>query len=174
MDKVLITSGKYRGRKLTAPGGATHPMGSREKIALFNMLTGVIEGARVLDCFAGSGALGCEALSRGAKSVVFVEKSPKAAKVIRRNLDSLGIDDSEVIQGDISNVMESLGSFDVILADPPYDDFDPKKIESLVPLLGKNGVLALSHPGEAIGFVGLKLLKSHQYAGAHISLYTKD
>ena len=62
MEIVRITSGKYRGRALKTPGGATHPMGSREKLALFNMVAGHLPGALVLDAFAGSGALGLEAL----------------------------------------------------------------------------------------------------------------
>ena len=91
MDIVTVTSGKYRGRRILTPGLGTHPMGSREKLALFNMLTGKIEGATVLDAFAGSGALGIEALSRGAFKVIFVDNSKKATEVISKNLDTLVI-----------------------------------------------------------------------------------
>ena len=86
MPELRILSGKYKGLKLLSPDlKTTHPMGSREKLALFNMLAPYLEGATVLDYFAGSGALGLEALSRGAKSVTFVETNPKARKVIREN-----------------------------------------------------------------------------------------
>lgn len=172
MDRVTIIGGKYKGRKIATPGKGTHPMGSREKLALFNMLASKIEGASVLDAFAGSGALGLEALSRGADSVVFVEKSPRASKVISENLKSLGVESGfEVIKGAVSGVS---GDFDIVLADPPYDDFDIKEVESLVDSIKNGGILALSHPFEAPIFEGLTLLKTHKYAVAHISIYIKD
>lgn len=175
MNKVSITSGKYKGRKIATPGGATHPMGAREKLALFNMIADKIEGSRALDCFAGSGALGIEALSRGAVFVVFVEKNHKAAKIIRENLGTLGAKDGfEIIQADIATVGEDLGTFDVILADPPYDDFDLAKVFGLANMLKTGGILALSHPGESPVFETLKLLKSHSYARARISLYIRN
>lgn len=90
MGELRILSGKYKGTKLATPGGATHPMGSREKLALFNMLSPYLEGARVLDYFAGSGALGLEALSRGASEVVFCENNRKAQKVIEGNIQQIG------------------------------------------------------------------------------------
>ena len=70
MNEVRITSGSYKGRRVATPGGKTHPMGNREKIALFNMVSEYLPGSRVLDAYAGSGALGIEALSRGAAEVV--------------------------------------------------------------------------------------------------------
>ena len=172
MDKVTIIAGKYKGQKIATPGKGTHPMGSREKLALFNMIAGRIEGSLVLDAFAGSGALGLEALSRGANSVVFVEKNPKAAKVISENLKSLGVEsDFEVIKGAVSGAS---GDFDIVLADPPYDDFDIKEVGSLASLVKSGGILVLSHPFEAPVFEGLTLLKTHKYARAHISVYAKD
>lgn len=147
-------------------------MGSREKLALFNMLTGKIEKATVLDAFAGSGALGIEALSRGAFKVVFVDGSKKATEVISKNLDALGINDNfEIIK---NSVREVTGNFDVILADPPYDSFKMVEVEYLASLLKNGGVMALSHPGEAPELKGLTLLKTHQYAAAHLSIYAND
>ena len=90
-NSVRITSGIYRGHSILTPGEGTHPMGERERLALFNKISDYLPGANVLDAFAGSGALGIEAMSRGAASVTFVEKSPKAAKIIRENLKTLGI-----------------------------------------------------------------------------------
>ena len=172
MDTVIVTSGKYRGRKILTPGPGTHPMGSREKLALFNMLTGKIEGATVLDAFAGSGALGIEALSRGAFKVVFVDNSKKATEVISKNLATLGIKDNfEIIK---SSVQGTVGSFDVILADPPYDNFNITDAEHLTSLLKNGGIMVLSHPGEAPELTGLTLLKTHQYAAAHLSIYAND
>ncbi len=84
---LRVLAGRFKGIRLQSPRSElTHPMGSREKLALFNMLQPYLEGARVLDVYAGSGALGVEALSRGAESVIFVEKSPKIAGIIRQNL----------------------------------------------------------------------------------------
>lgn len=147
-------------------------MGSREKLALFNMLTGKIEGATILDAFAGSGALGIEALSRGAAEVVFVEKNSKACEIIKKNLESLGIDEGARILK--SNVSEVTGEYDVILADPPYDNFDSSEVECLTKLLKNGGILVLSHPEEAPELDGLTLSKTHQYAAAHLSIYFKD
>ena len=173
---IMITGGKYRGRKLLTPGGKTHPMGSRERLALFNMLGGKIKGASVLDAFAGSGALGIEALSRGASKVVFVDKSPEAVQAIKANLAELEIHDGvKMIRGAFPQVeLSDFGFFDVILADPPYDDFVLAEVESLAALLKSEGMLALSHPDLAPKIGGLELIKTRQYAAAHLSIYTKN
>ena len=171
MEKIRITSGKYRGRTLKTPGGATHPMGAREKLALFNIIADYLPGAKVLDAFAGSGALGIEALSRGAESAIFIERSPSAANIIRQNLAELGLV-AKVIASDVAN-FQTQEKFDLILADPPYDDFDIEKIANLSDLLAKSGVLVLSHPGEAPGIMGAELVKTRQYARAKISIYKK-
>lgn len=170
-ENIRITSGKLRGRAVVTPGGKTHPMGDRERLALFNMLTGEIENAVVLDAFAGSGALGIEALSRGAERAVFVEKNHVAAKVILENLQNLGIRAGyEVIRHGVENY-ETDERFDIILADPPYDDFRPEIIEHLLDFLKEGGMLALSHPGEAPVLEGVVLTKTHRYAAARLSLY---
>lgn len=89
-NSLKVLSGKFKGLNLVSPGSTlTHPMGAREKLALFNMIQPYLEGAKVLDIYAGSGALGIEALSRGAKSVVFVEKTAKIAQIIRQNLHQI-------------------------------------------------------------------------------------
>ena len=170
MEKVAIISGEFKGRKISTPGGATHPMGARERLALFNMVS--VDGLVVLDAFAGSGALGIEALSRGAASVVFVEKNTKACEIIRENLESLGIKDgARIIKSSVSSA--NLPVFDVVFADPPYDNFNLTEVESLIKSLKNGGVLVLSHPSEAPDLQGLKLLKTHKYAAAHLSIYIK-
>lgn len=180
---MRVTSGKYKGREVRSPRDErTHPMGERERLALFNMLAG--PGRSVLDAYAGSGALGIEALSRGARRVVFVEKAPAVARVIRENLLRLGVSEgatglaepgtqsSQVICADVKNLALD-EKFDVILADPPYDDFDLTGVEKLTDLLEDGGVLVLSHPGVAPELPGLILEKTRQYARAHLSFYTK-
>lgn len=168
---VRITSGKYRGRTLKTPSTGTHPMGAREKLALFNMLGEYLPGAAVLDVYAGSGALGIEALSRGALEVVFVEKTSKACQVIRENLRDLGIS-GEVVAGDIKNFVTDQ-KFDVILADPPYDKFVLIEVEGLGKFLNNGGILVLSHPHEAPMLEGFELIKTRHYAAARISVYAK-
>lgn len=86
---VRITAGIYKGHKLKTPGGAVHPMGERERLALFNMIGNDLSEIRALDAYAGSGALGCEALSRGAGFVAFVEKNAAAARIIAANVGQL-------------------------------------------------------------------------------------
>lgn len=165
---VRLTGGIFSGRKISTPGEKTHPMGERERLALFNML-GCLTGLSVLDAFAGSGALGIEALSRGASRTVFIEKNAAAARVIRENLAALGTD-GEVIVSDVANV--ELGEkFNIIIADPPYDNFEIEKVLPLASLLKEGGTLVLSHPGEAPAIDGLVLEKTRQYAGAHLSFY---
>ena len=184
--RVRITGGELGGRVIDTPKGDTHPMGERERLALFNMLGESVESTKVLDAYAGSGALGIEALSRGALKVVFVEKNAGACRAIRENLRKLGVSASrvgveetkveekaEIVQGDVSNYMTD-DKFDVILADPPYDKFETEGIVHLVQFLRKDGVLILSHPEEAPELVGMVLEKSRKYAGARISVYHKD
>ena len=174
MENIKITSGKFRGRTIKSPNSKlTHPMGAREKLALFNMIADYLPGAVVLDAYAGSGALGIEALSRGAKYAVFVEKNPRIAQVIRKNLAELGLSEvTEVYNKDAGNFL-SANEFNIILADPPYDNFDTHGVENLAKSLKETGVLVLSHPGETLEISGLKLNKTRKYAAARISIYIK-
>jgi 16S rRNA (guanine966-N2)-methyltransferase len=118
---VRIVAGEFRGRRLAAPRGVrTRPTADRVREALFSML-GDVSGARVLDLYAGSGALGIEALSRGAESAVFVERDPRAVAAIERNLESLGLQE-EVLRQDVERFLRrGSGTFDLVFCDPPYD-----------------------------------------------------
>ena len=119
---MRIIAGKWRGRPIDAPPGpATRPTADRVRETLFSMLAsrlGSFDELRVADLFAGSGALGLEALSRGAQSAVFVESDPKAASVIRRNAERLGAD-VQLMTGS-ALALPRTEPFDVIFADPPY------------------------------------------------------
>jgi len=118
---VRVVAGEFGGRRLHSPRGVrTRPTADRVREALFSML-GDVSGARVLDLCAGSGALGIEALSRGARSVVFVERDPRAAAVIERNLASLGVEQRVVRQDAVRFLTRTEGMFDLVLCDPPYD-----------------------------------------------------
>jgi 16S rRNA (guanine966-N2)-methyltransferase len=118
---VRVIAGEFKGRPLRTPKGMrTRPTADRVREALFSIL-GDVAGARVLDLYAGSGALGIEALSRGAASAVFVERDPRATAVIERNLRSLGLEEA-VVRGDALRFLRRAeGGFDLVFCDPPYD-----------------------------------------------------
>jgi 16S rRNA (guanine966-N2)-methyltransferase len=117
---VRVVAGAYRGRRIEAPQGrATRPTSDRVREALFSIL-GPIEGVRVLDLFAGSGALGIEALSRGAAEAVFVDSDARAAAAVRRNLDALGAEAAVYRRDAFAWLGAPSGAFDLVFADPPY------------------------------------------------------
>lgn len=175
---MQIISGKFKHASFDSPNDEkTHPMGNREKLALFNMLTGKIEGKTVLDAFAGTGALGLEALSLGAKSVVFVEKSPKIAKILKNNLEKVlktEKNNAKIVVSDVKNLKFD-EKFDLIFADPPYDLYDDALIKPLAPLLNKSAILALSIPKTASTPIleGLDMISRREYAAAAIIIYKK-
>ena len=180
--KITITSGEFRGRRIYTPDTSlVHPMGSRERLALFNALESIrgplAADTTVLDCFCGSGALGLEAISRGARNVVFVDNNQKAIATTEQNIKTLTLKDYyKVIKSDFRKLpAQNLGHFDVILADPPYDNY-PADLTELGNLLSDNGVLALSHstsvdPTQLLP--NFKLVRTKKYAAACISLLVK-
>jgi 16S rRNA (guanine966-N2)-methyltransferase len=118
-----VIAGRFGGRRLAAPSGrAVRPTSDRVREALFSIL-GPLDGGRVLDLFAGTGALGIEALSRGAASAVFVERDARTAEVLRKNLDALGID-AEVRRSDVAAALRDARdrgeTYDLVVCDPPY------------------------------------------------------
>jgi 16S rRNA (guanine966-N2)-methyltransferase len=119
-----LISGVAGGRRLKVPRTGVRPTGDRAREALFNSLKSLLDlrGATVLDLYAGSGALGLEALSRGAETVVFVESSPGVLPVLKENLAAVGLPGGRVVAGSVPTVV--LGApparFDLVLADPPY------------------------------------------------------
>ena len=119
-----IISGTARGRRLAVPASGVRPTGDRAREGLFNSLGSLLDldGARVLDLYAGSGALGLEALSRGAAEAVLVENGPRVLPVLRANVANLGLPGARVVAGSVPAVVAgaALGSFDLVLADPPY------------------------------------------------------
>ncbi|HEV2146197.1 MAG TPA: 16S rRNA (guanine(966)-N(2))-methyltransferase RsmD [Longimicrobiaceae bacterium] len=121
---MRIVAGEWGGRRITAPpGSATRPTTDRVREAWMSAVADRIPGARVLDLFAGSGALGLEALSRGAEHAVFVENAPGALRALRANLDALGAGPrADVARLDAMRFVGGLGAgaFDLAFADPPY------------------------------------------------------
>jgi len=121
---MRIIAGTAGGIPIKVPQGDTRPTTDRVREALFSMLGDTIANARILDLFAGSGALGMEALSRGAASVVFVEQNRNAAEIIRLNLQKARLTNATVRQADVFRTLADLAktgqTFDLVFADPPY------------------------------------------------------
>jgi 16S rRNA (guanine966-N2)-methyltransferase len=118
-----VIAGAHKGRRLAAPRGrSTRPTSDRVREALFSILGARVEGARVLDLFAGSGALGIEALSRGAAAATFVDDDPAAVRAVRANLE--GVDGGEVLRRDarafLRTAREQARQYDLVFLDPPY------------------------------------------------------
>lgn len=158
---MRVIAGRWRGRPLRAPrGSAVRPSAARLREALFSAVLPWIAGARVLDLFAGSGALGIEALSRGAAHVEFVDVDPRALRAIAANLESLDADPESyrIRRGDAWRYLERLGDVadprDLVLADPPYAmDLPARCLPGAVGAVesGRLRVFALEHPADAPG-----------------------
>lgn len=181
----FLTGGKFRSHPLKTPRNSlTHPMGSRERLALFNSLSPFLPGARVLDLYAGTGALGLEALSRGAAHITFVESSAAALKALRSNLDALHLADSVVVHSySVESFLRTSFArihYNLILVDPPYPLFLDSKSKTLSTLLSSLpslsfDLLVLSHPDTFDpASLNFKLLKTKKYAAARLSLFTKS
>ena len=118
---MRVRSGRLKGRELVYPKSGLRPTKDVTRQAIFNILGRRVRGVRVCDLYAGGGALGIEALSRGAATVVFVEQSVAVLRFLRHNVE--GLEAARVVRGDVLKVLSRLrkgGAFDVVLADPPY------------------------------------------------------
>jgi len=169
-SQIRIISGKLGGRLIDTPKtDKTHPMGDRERAAIFNRLRGDISGKIILDAFAGSGAIGLEALSLDAAEVDFLENNRKAAKTIHDNIEKFKLGDKAKI------VRKMRDEYDVIFADPPYDNPQYQFIEEILKHLKHGGIFVLSHPENPAPweFRGLSLFSDKSYAAAHIKMYQK-
>jgi 16S rRNA (guanine(966)-N(2))-methyltransferase RsmD len=153
---MRIISGELKGRKLRAPTWAgLRPTSDKLRETLFNVIAARVPGARVVDLYAGTGAIGIEALSRGARHVTFVEGDIRAVRLIEENLRQNGISDRYAIirfrlgpRQSRSDLPRSLGtaSFDLVVLDPPYDEPDLAACVSFAePLVAAGGLLVLEH-----------------------------
>ncbi len=149
---MRIVGGQASGRPLRAPaGGSTRPTGERVREALFNRLGAWIPGARVLDLYAGSGALGLEALSWGAERVTLVENDRRAVQAIRQNVRNLGMTDRTLIlartaETAIAHAIRDQDRYDLILCDPPWrEGLSPRVRHGLGEVLASAGWLVVEH-----------------------------
>lgn len=173
-----MVGGRFGGRTLSAPRGrATRPTPERVREALFSILVSV-DGARVLDLFAGSGALGIEALSRGAADATFVDSSAAAIAVIRRNLQELGIDAEVRRQSASAFVGGARGDarqYDLVFLDPPYrhaTTLGPELSTALTPVLAAGArVVAESDRRAPLELEGLERLDERRYGDTLIRIY---
>lgn len=175
---MRVIAGRLGGRTFDSPHGhRTHPMSEKARGALFNAL-GDIEGLKLLDAFAGSGAVGIEAVSRGAGSVVFVERDVAAIRTIQHNVQLLGIEDVvHVAAQGVTSWSETHVSdvFDIVVADPPYDDIRKGPLEQLVLHVSSEGIFVLSWPGSADPpeFAALSVIKIKSLGDIQLVFYRK-
>ncbi len=166
---MRVVAGEFGGRRLVSPDGTTtRPTTDRVREAIFNSLgsAGLVEGALVADLFAGSGALGIEALSRGAERCVFVERDRAALRALGENLDSLGLNErSRVVAADVLSAVAEIDA-DLAFADPPYDFDDWSRLLDAV-----RADVVVAESGRAIEVIdGWTTIRSKKYGRTTVTM----
>lgn len=174
---MRIIAGSYGGRLIESPRShRTHPMSEKARGALFNSLND-ITAFSVLDAFAGSGAVGLEALSRGAAVVVAVDVDRHAHHTMLNNAAALSVQNYQAIRANVFSWLErnSEERFDLIVADPPYDQLHEKQLPLLTQLLAANGRLVLSWPSKQLvpELPGMKITKTAQHGDLQLVFYSQ-
>ena len=175
---MRIVAGTHRGRRIAAPrGGRTRPTGDRVREALFN-LVGPVDGASVLDLYAGSGALGLEALSRGARRCLFVENDAAACRAIAANLESLGLTGGIVVRRDVAAVLRDERAagrrHDLVLVDPPYEhwaELEPALAQLLPAVVAEPGLVVVETDARVEPTLPLALVTTRRYGSARLTLF---
>ena len=177
---MRIIAGSRKGARIFAPKGReTRPTGDRVREAAFNLLgPAAAEGSTVLDLFAGSGAMGLEALSRGAAHATFVESDREACRTINRNLDKLGLEGATVLCQDALTALRAdarAGTrYDLVLVDPPYRRFSSLQnalIEHLPKILAHDGLLLVETAAAEEPELPLATRTSRRYGSARLTLF---
>lgn len=177
---LKIIAGKYKGRNLKAlPGYQSRPLLARPKKSLFDILTPKIINSTFLDLFAGSGSVGIEAISRGAKKVVFVENDKNCIKIIEENLKILSAEDyAEIIRGDASNPVFLSSKFNIIFIGPPYKmKIIPGIIGKLDGITAEDGLVVVQNhykdvlPERTGGFF---VFRKEKYGDMMLTFYKRD
>jgi 16S rRNA (guanine(966)-N(2))-methyltransferase RsmD len=178
---MRVISGDHRGRRLkTLTGEHTRPTSEKVKEAMFSILQFDLEGRRVLDLFAGSGQLGIEALSRGARECVFVENDRKALGVVAENIEKCKLEESaKPVFSDYASYLKRGGEkFDIILIDPPYSSDYAKKSLNLISkfdTLNINGIIVVESEADFVfdEVPGLAMRKEYIYGRTKLTLFLK-
>lgn len=177
---MRIVAGSRKGHRIDAPkGAATRPTGDRVREAAFSIV-GPVDGAAVLDLFAGSGAMGLEALSRGAASCVFVERDRAAARVIAANLEKLRLTGATVVTADVATALraerERARRFDLVLVDPPYDEWErhAATLADLLPAVMTDDALLVVETGGGVEpELPFDLVTTRRYGSARITVFSR-
>jgi len=180
---MRVIAGALKGRKLKAGDrGKVRPTSDRVRTAIFNILPRDLSGVLALDLYAGAGALGIEAISRGAESAVFVDSGRESARMIEYNVDALGLSDrTRLIKKRVEPAIKILaaegGAFDLIFMDPPYQSGRIDKVMRLVAELGilvRGGMLVAEHGAGTVSpesVLGLARKDLREYGGTAVSFY---
>jgi len=182
MMSLRVSGGQYKGRTLrVAPGSTTRPSSQLVRSALFSIISPQIENARVLDLFAGTGALGIEALSRGALKAHFVENNHKQFIALSKNLDNFSLEnEAKAFPVSVEKALDTLmESYDMVFLDPPYDypgvdNLIAKILQSKI--LAENGTIILEHSRRVTApkdLANVRLVKEKIYGDTQISIYEK-
>lgn len=180
--RVRLIAGEFGGRRLYTPRTRrTHPMSERARSALFNSIFDEVVDAKVLDAFAGTGAIGLEAISRGCMHTTFVEKDRVAAKALRQNVEALRLEDAraKVVQAPVSSWSGNNADeqFDIIFADPPYWDMQFSTVEKLFKHLKPGALMVLSYTGrgeDLPGAKGIVVVDVRSYSGANLAFFRRE
>jgi 16S rRNA (guanine966-N2)-methyltransferase len=170
---VRIVAGSRKGHRIDAPKGAgTRPTSDFVREAAFNLI-GPVDGAAVIDLYAGSGAMGIEALSRGAESCVFVESDRDACRTINANLEKLRLDARVLCQDAARALAAERGVYDLVLLDPPYDEPVHERLAShLRRILAPDGLLVYETAAAVEPELdGLAVRTSRRYGAARLTLF---
>jgi 16S rRNA (guanine966-N2)-methyltransferase len=179
---IRVIAGELKGRRLETPAWeGLRPTSDRLRETIFNVLAPVIRGARVLDGYAGTGAVGIEALSRGAAHVTFVERDPRAARLVEANLRRCGVGERHaIIRLDVAAAAATLapGAFDIIFLDPPYGQAALDGAVALAqPLVTSETMLIVEHAARdraPDAHAGLRLARSIRSGDSALAFYRRD
>ena len=174
---MRIIAGNRKGARIFAPKSDTRPTGDRVREAAFNLI-GPVDEMNVLDLFAGSGAMGLEALSRGAASAVFVEYDREAQRAIERNLEKLDLKGATILKQDARKALAAEAAagrrYDLVLVDPPYrmlDSLLPTLSKYLPALLAEDGVVVVESPAKEQPVLPLTERTSRKYGSVRVTVF---
>ena len=174
---MRIIAGERKGHTIFAPRGReTRPTSDRVRENVFNIVAQWVHDARVLDLFAGSGAMGLEALSRGAPSAVFVETDPDAIRAIERNLDKLRLTGATILRVSVTTALAQEAAagrkYDLVLVDPPYAMTDYDTLSRYLPtVLADDGVLVLETDARTEPELPLAVRTTRKYGSTRVTVY---